>query len=112
MEFVLQKQEQETRRMKIEATGVAQYQEIVAKGIDENLLRWKGIEATKQLAASANTKIVVIGGGKDGLPIILNTADGGTSKTVAAAASHATPALRGRRQSTRRAVTALTNLEN
>ena len=44
----------------------------VRKGIDEQLLRWKGIEATERLAESGNSKIVVIGGA-DGLPLILNT---------------------------------------
>ena len=40
--------------------------------INDQLLRWKGIEATEKLASSANAKIVVIGSGKDGLPLILN----------------------------------------
>jgi regulator of protease activity HflC (stomatin/prohibitin superfamily) len=37
------------------------------------LLRWKGIEATEKLANSQNTKVIVIGAGKDGLPLILDT---------------------------------------
>jgi len=44
----------------------------VSQGINEQLLRWKGIEATKGLAESHNTKIIIIGG-KDGLPLILNS---------------------------------------
>ncbi|MHC4534980.1 MAG: prohibitin family protein, partial [Planctomycetota bacterium] len=39
----------------------------------EQLLRWKGIEATEKLATSPNAKVIVIGAGKDGLPIILDT---------------------------------------
>ena len=39
--------------------------------MSEKLLKWKGIEATKEIAKSNNTKIVVVGGGDDGLPLIL-----------------------------------------
>lgn len=46
---------------------------IVAMGISEQLLRWKGIEATMKIAESQNAKVVIIGSGKDGLPIILDT---------------------------------------
>lgn len=72
MQFVLQKEKLEAERKRIEAQGIADFQRIVTKGISEQLLRWKGIEATEKLANSNNTKIVIIGG-KDGLPIILNT---------------------------------------
>jgi prohibitin 1 len=71
MQFVLQRETQEAERKRIEAKGIADFQEIVSKGISEQLLKWKGIEATEKLAGSANTKIVVIGSGKDGLPLIL-----------------------------------------
>jgi regulator of protease activity HflC (stomatin/prohibitin superfamily) len=72
MVFVLERERQEAERKKVEATGIQQFQEIVRKGIDERLLRWKGIEATLQLASSVNAKVVIIGGGRDGLPMILN----------------------------------------
>jgi prohibitin 1 len=71
MKFVLQKEEQEAQRKRIEAQGVADFQRIVAQGISQQLLEWKGIEATEKLALSPNTKIVVIGNPKSGLPIIL-----------------------------------------
>ena len=71
MQFVLKKEEQEADRKRIEAKGISDFQEIVSKGISEQLLKWKGIEATEKLAMSNNSKIVVIGSGKDGLPIIL-----------------------------------------
>jgi prohibitin 1 len=71
MKFVLQKESQEAERKRIEAQGVADFQRIVAQGISPQLLEWKGIEATEKLALSANTKIVVIGNSKTGLPIIL-----------------------------------------
>jgi regulator of protease activity HflC (stomatin/prohibitin superfamily) len=72
MKFVLQKEQQEAERKRIEAQGIADFQRIVAQGISAQLLEWKGIEATEKLAASANTKIVVIGNPKTGLPIILS----------------------------------------
>jgi regulator of protease activity HflC (stomatin/prohibitin superfamily) len=86
MQFVLQKEKQEAERKKIEAEGIATFQKVVAEGINENLLKWRGIEATKELALSGNSKIVIIGAGKEGLPIILG---GDTTGTVAPAASPA-----------------------
>jgi prohibitin 1 len=71
MKFVLQKEQQEAERKRIEAQGIADFQRIVAQGISAQLLEWKGIEATEKLAASSNSKVVVIGGSKNGLPIIL-----------------------------------------
>ena len=71
MQFVLKREEQEADRKRIEAEGIRDFQTIVSKGINQDLLRWKGIEATEKLANSTNSKIVVIGSGKDGLPLIL-----------------------------------------
>jgi regulator of protease activity HflC (stomatin/prohibitin superfamily) len=71
MKFVLQKEQQEAERKRIEAQGIADFQRIVAQGISAQLLEWKGIEATEKLAMSTNSKIVVIGNSKTGLPIIL-----------------------------------------
>ena len=63
MSFVLQKETQEAERKRIEAKGIADFQVIVSDGINANLLKWKGIEATENLAKSPNTKVVVIGAG-------------------------------------------------
>src|SRR5215471_11208874 len=71
MKFVLQKEEQEAQRKRVEAQGIADFQKIVAAGISQQLLEWKGIEATEKLALSQNSKVVVIGNPKSGLPIIL-----------------------------------------
>lgn len=70
MSFRLQKEEQEAERKRIEAAGIRDFQQIVAQGISNQLLEWKGIEATENLAKSDNSKIVVIGNSK-GLPLIL-----------------------------------------
>jgi prohibitin 1 len=71
MNFRLQKETQEAQRKRIEAAGVRDFQQIVAQGITPSLLEWKGIEATETLAKSPNTKVVVIGNPKNGLPLIL-----------------------------------------
>jgi len=71
MSFILQKEKQEAERKRIEAQGIADFQKIVAQGISPQLLEWKGIEATEKLALSTNTKVVVIGNPKNGLPLVL-----------------------------------------
>mmetsp|Transcript_17890 Transcript_17890/g.21433 ORF Transcript_17890/g.21433 Transcript_17890/m.21433 type:complete len:275 (-) Transcript_17890:166-990(-) len=72
MEFKLEKERQEAERKAIEAQGIADFQRIVSEGINGNLLKWKGIEATERLADSDNAKLVIMGNGEDGLPVILN----------------------------------------
>ena len=71
MSFILQKEKQEAERKRIEAQGIADFQRIVAQGISAQLLEWKGIEATEKLANSANSKVVIIGNSKNGLPLVL-----------------------------------------
>ncbi len=71
MSFKLQKEKQEAERKRIEAAGIRDFQQIVAQGISPQLLEWKGIEATEKLADSQNSKVVVIGNPKNGLPLIL-----------------------------------------
>lgn len=73
MQFILLKEKQEADRKRIEAQGIADFQTIISTGLTDKLLKWKGIEATEKLANSQNAKIVVIGSGKDGLPLILNS---------------------------------------
>ncbi len=73
--FRVEREAQESKRKQIEANGIAAFQRTVSQGISDSYLRWRGIEATLALAQSANTKIVIIGSGKDGLPIILGNVD-------------------------------------
>ncbi len=73
--FRVQREAEESKRKQIEADGIAAFQRTVSQGISESYLRWRGIEATIALAQSPNAKIVVIGSGKDGLPIILGNVD-------------------------------------
>lgn len=71
MAFRLQKEKQEAERKRIEAQGIHDFQQIVSQGISPALLEWKGIEATESLARSTNTKVVIVGNSKNGLPLIL-----------------------------------------
>jgi regulator of protease activity HflC (stomatin/prohibitin superfamily) len=75
--FVLDKERQEAERKQIEAQGIQDFQRIISQGPTEHLLRWKGIETTRALGESNNSKIIIVGG-KDGLPLILNTETGGS----------------------------------
>lgn len=70
-EFTIAKERLEAERKEIEAVGQAEYQRIITQSLSQQFLRFKGIEATQLLASSPNAKTVVIGGGEDGLPIIL-----------------------------------------
>ncbi|HEU4414360.1 MAG TPA: prohibitin family protein [Candidatus Angelobacter sp.] len=72
MSFRLQKERQEADRKRIEAQGIHDFQQIVAQGISAQLLEWKGIEATENLAKSPNAKIIVIGNTKNGLPLVMS----------------------------------------
>lgn len=70
-DFRIEKETKEAQRKEIEAQGIKQYQNIVSQSLSDRLLQWQGIEATKELANSPNAKIIVVGGGDSGLPLIL-----------------------------------------
>ena len=70
-EFRIEKASKEAERKRIEAEGIRDFQNIVSQSINDDLLQWKGIEATTELSNSNNTKVVVIGAGDNGLPLIL-----------------------------------------
>jgi prohibitin 1 len=70
-EFRLVKAKKEAERQKIDAEGKAVANIILSQSLTDKILKEKGIEATLQLAQSKNSKVVVVGSGKDGLPIIL-----------------------------------------
>jgi prohibitin 1 len=70
MNFVLQKERQEAERKRIEAQGISDFQRTVSQGISPALLEWKGIEATIEVAKSQNSKVIIIGNPKNGLPLI------------------------------------------
>src|SRR5690242_3504355 len=70
--FRVEREAEESKRKQIEADGIAAFQKTVSQGISDSYLRWRGIEATLLLSQSPNSKVIVIGSGRDGLPIILN----------------------------------------
>ena len=70
MEFVLQREKQEAERKRVEAAGIKDFQDIVSQGISDKLLEWKGIEATMELVKSQNSKVIVVGNSKNGLPLV------------------------------------------
>ena len=71
-EYRLDKERKEAERILIEANGKAKANLVLHASLTDKILTDKGIEATLQLANSPNTKVIVVGGGKDGLPLILN----------------------------------------
>jgi len=73
--YRVEREAQESTRKQVEANGIAAFQRIIGQGISDSYLRWRGIEATLALAQSPNSKIVIIGSGKDGMPIILGNMD-------------------------------------
>ncbi|MBU0485491.1 MAG: prohibitin family protein [Proteobacteria bacterium] len=72
-EFRLIREEKEAERKRIEAGGIKTYNSIVDLSLNDKLLQWKGVEATLALSKSPNSKVIIIGSGKDGLPVILDT---------------------------------------
>ncbi|MCY7420302.1 MAG: prohibitin family protein [Chitinophagaceae bacterium] len=70
MEFVLQKEKQEAERKRVEAQGIADYQRIINIGLTDNQLQYEQIKALKEIATSANAKVVIMGNSKT--PIIID----------------------------------------
>lgn len=70
-EFRLQKAKKEAEKQRIEAQGKADANSILSASLTDKILRDKGIEATLELSKSPNSKVVIIGGGETGMPIIL-----------------------------------------
>jgi regulator of protease activity HflC (stomatin/prohibitin superfamily) len=89
--FRVEREQKESERKQIEANGIRAFQQTVSQGISDSYLRWRGIEATLQLAHSPNSKVVIVGGGKDGLPIILGNVDTSSPSSAGAAPARAQP---------------------
>ena len=70
-QYRLDREKSEAERIRIEAQGRADANRIINNSLTPNLRKMRGIEATSKLAESPNSKVVVVGSGKDGLPIIL-----------------------------------------
>jgi len=72
LDYDIQKAEKEKERKMKEAEGIAGYNNIITSSMSDKVITYEGIRATLELAKSPNAKIIVIGGGDNGLPIILN----------------------------------------
>lgn len=90
--LIVEREMQETERKRVEALGIRNFQEIVSSGMSESYLRWRGIEATLELARSNNAKVVIVGNNKTGgLPLISISGEGG-KQDEAQASQRKTPA--------------------
>lgn len=69
MTFVLQKEKQEAERKRVEAQGIADYQKILSTGLSDKQLQYESIQAQKAIATSPNTKVIIMGSGKN--PVII-----------------------------------------
>jgi regulator of protease activity HflC (stomatin/prohibitin superfamily) len=81
-------EQKEVERKRTEALGIRGFQEIVSTGLSDSYLKWRGIDATLQLSQSNNAKVVVIGGGGNGMPLILNTNSEEVKNTNSSAIKH------------------------
>jgi regulator of protease activity HflC (stomatin/prohibitin superfamily) len=72
-QFRLEKEKSEAERKRIAAEGEAKANSIINSSLTPSLLRMRGIEATQEVAKSPNSKVIIIGGGDGGLPLILNS---------------------------------------
>ncbi|HEY8357021.1 MAG TPA: hypothetical protein VIL30_06125, partial [Ramlibacter sp.] len=84
-------EEQEKRRKQIEAEGIRDFEAISRV----SALRWKGLDVTRDLAKSNNSKIVIMGNGNAGLPLLLNADTAAAGPVTADAATAAAPATAG-----------------
>jgi hypothetical protein len=98
-QYRIDKEVKESQRKQIEANGIAAFQKTVSEGISESYLRWRGIEATLRLAESNNAKIVIIGSGKDGMPVILGNMDTPSSKPADPQSPGDPPGLKDKKSS-------------
>jgi len=71
-QFRLEREKSEAERRRIEAEGIANYNRIVNASLSDRILKQRGIDATIELAKSENSKVIVIGSGDEGLPLILS----------------------------------------
>ncbi|MDQ6975772.1 MAG: prohibitin family protein [Mariprofundaceae bacterium] len=81
-EYKIKREIEEAKRKRIESKGIRDYAANIESTMGNKVLRWKGIQATLELAKSPNSKLILIGGGKDGLPLILNAGNWGSESTA------------------------------
>jgi regulator of protease activity HflC (stomatin/prohibitin superfamily) len=72
MTFVLQKEKQEAERKRVEAQGIADYQQILSTGLSDKQLQYESIKAQQAIATSPNTKIIIMGAGRGNTPLLIS----------------------------------------
>lgn len=71
MQYVLQKEQQEAQRKRVEAQGIADYQRIISESLTDKQLQYESIKAQLEIAKSPNTKVIIMG--KGSAPVMLDT---------------------------------------
>lgn len=71
MQYVLQKEQQEAQRKRVEAQGIADYQHIISESLTDRQLQYESIKAQLEIAKSANAKVIIMG--KGATPVMLDT---------------------------------------
>jgi regulator of protease activity HflC (stomatin/prohibitin superfamily) len=93
-QFRLAAEQQEAERLRIQAIGLRNFYSLLQDSLTDKLLTWRGIEATVEIAKSPNAKIVIVGGNKDQMPLILGSEFGrlpGSPEPVAPVPGTASP---------------------
>jgi regulator of protease activity HflC (stomatin/prohibitin superfamily) len=91
-EYRLKAERKEAERKEIEANGFRRYNELLSGSITPDLLKWRGLEVTKELAQSPNAKTLFLGNKSGDLPILLDGASTGTAAGAAPATRASGPA--------------------
>jgi len=71
MKYVLEKEQQEAERKRVEATGITDAQKIMSSGLNDKILQYETIKVQRELVSSPNAKIIIMGGGKGSQPFII-----------------------------------------
>jgi regulator of protease activity HflC (stomatin/prohibitin superfamily) len=89
--YMIEAQKKEAERLRVEAEGLRGFYEVVGASLTPQLLTWRGIEATVDVARSPNAKVVIMGNGKGQLPLILGGDLGNTPADTSGATAKPTP---------------------
>jgi len=71
--YILKREREETVRKEIEAFGWQNYNDLISESLNPKVLRWMGVLATRDFADSDNSKVIIMGNGTQGLPVILGS---------------------------------------
>lgn len=89
--YKLEREQQEAERKRTEAGGIRDYNSIIGE-LSPDVLRWRDLDATSELARSSNAKVLVLGGSGGSTPLMFNVGDGGGAPAPATTPAAPTPA--------------------